>query len=732
MAAASSPDSAGAPSKGAPARPPLPGGRFAANGSIVGQLVKIALLSLFTALGVWAVLPLYVAGNWWGIGLVAAVVGLVYYVYLSKRAVPAKYLVPGVVFLLAFQILPVLYTMSTSVTNLSDGHRGDKDQAIAAIEAFSVTRDPDSPEYVLTVATTGDPETGELVFLLTDAEGNAYAGTDEGLSELGRAEVDPAGKVTDAFGYTLLSPAEVNARSEELQQFAVPTRDGAGIRSSGLSSAFEGSAIRVYDEECDCMTDNETGVVYTADNDRGAFYNEDGQRLAQGWQVNVGLDNFARFLLNPTFASSFFGILLWNITFAVAVTGLVFVVGLAIAMTLHVPRMRGKTFYRILVILPYAMSSLAMYLLWRDMFNTDFGLFNRMLGLQVDWLGDVWTARAAVILTNVWLGYPYMFLVATGALQASATVSGKPRHLAVSADGQTLYVTNFVTPRLPGEDTQLLLVIDQFEELFSMVGDPHLSRLFLDSLTAVASDPRGHVRVVITLRADFFDRPLEFHGFGSLMEAGLVPVTMPSEDGLALAVSRPARLVGLELEPGLIAEIVRDVEGQPGGLPLMQHALTELAHRRRGRLLTFEAYAHSGGVTGALGNRAEEVFVSLNDAEQRAAEQVFLRLITVDETTEDAGPPAAGGSLRIRVGAVGEQTALSGIMRMVEAAQASVTRHWWQCFGLFLLAWLVGSLGLLACGVGIFLTLPVAVGAVVCAYETIFGSPAAREDSHGS
>ncbi|MEU3016762.1 MULTISPECIES: ABC transporter permease subunit [unclassified Nocardiopsis] len=415
--AASSHDSAGAPSR-APARPPLPGGRFAARGSTVGQLVKIALLSVFTAFGVWAALPLYVAGNWWGIALVAAVVGLVYYVYLSKRTVPAKYLVPGVVFLLAFQILPVLYTMSTSVTNLSDGHRGDKARAISAIEAFSVTRDPDSPEYVLTVATTGDPDTGELAFLLTDAEGHTYVGTEDGLGDLGGADVDAAGKVTDAFGYTILTPAEVNARSDELQEFAVPTGDGSGIRSSGLSSAFEGGAVRVYDQDCDCVTDSETGQVYTADNERGAFYNEDGQRLAQGWQVNVGLDNFARFLFNPTFAGSFFGILLWNLVFAVAVTGLVFVVGLGIALTLHVPRMRGRVLYRVLVILPYAMSSLAMYLLWRDMFNTDFGLFNRMLGLQVDWLGDVWTARAAVILANVWLGYPYMFLVATGALQA--------------------------------------------------------------------------------------------------------------------------------------------------------------------------------------------------------------------------------------------------------------------------------------------------------------------------
>ncbi len=416
---ASNTDSEGAPSPGAPARPPLPAGRFAGTGSLGGQLLKTALLGLFTALGVWAVLPLYVADNWWGIGLVVAVVGLVYWVYLSGRTVPAKYLLPGVLFLTAFQILPVLYTMSTSVTNLSDGHRGDKEQAIAAIEAFSVTRDPDSPEYTLTVATMGDPETGELAFLLTDAGDEAYVGTAEGLDTLSGAEVDPAsGKVTDAFGYTVLTPAEVNARSADLQEFAVPTDSGAGIRSSGLSSAFEGSATRVYDEDCDCVTDTESGAVYHADDERGAFYNEEGERLAQGWQVGVGLDNFARFLLNPTFASSFFGILLWNVAFAASVTFLVFVVGLAVALTLHVPRLRGRALYRILVVLPYAMSSLAMYLLWRDMFNTDFGLFNRMLGLQVDWLGDAWSARAAVILANVWLGYPYMFLVATGALQA--------------------------------------------------------------------------------------------------------------------------------------------------------------------------------------------------------------------------------------------------------------------------------------------------------------------------
>ncbi|GAB3719149.1 ABC transporter permease subunit [Nocardiopsis nanhaiensis] len=433
---------AGAPEKGASARPSLPGGRFSGNGSLLGQLVKIGLLGLFTGLGIWAILPLYMAGNWWGIGLAVAVMALVYWVYLSKRTVPAKYLVPGVLFLMAFQIFPVLYTMSTSMTNMSDGHRGAKEQAIASIEAYSVVRDDDSPEYVLTVATTGDPETGDLVFLLTDSEDNAYAGTEDGVSELPGADVDQAGKVTDAFGYTILTPNEVNARSDDLQAFAVPTDDGAGIRSSGLSSAFEGNAQRVYDEACDCVEDIETGEVYYADDDRGAFYNEDGERLPQGWQVGVGFDNFMRFLIDPAFAASFFGTLVWNIAFAASVTFLVFVLGLAIALTLHVPKMRGKVVYRILVVLPYAMSSLAMYLLWRDMFNADFGLFNRMLGLQVDWLGDVWAARAAVILANVWLGYPYMFLVATGALQAIPRELGQAAQLDGAGPWQAFrYVT---------------------------------------------------------------------------------------------------------------------------------------------------------------------------------------------------------------------------------------------------------------------------------------------------
>jgi arabinogalactan oligomer/maltooligosaccharide transport system permease protein len=106
------------------------------------------------------------------------------------------------------------------------------------------------------------------------------------------------------------------------------------------------------------------------------------------------------------------------VTFAAGSVALTFGLGLACALALHGARMRGQAAYRLLMVLPYAMPSFAMLLVWRDAFNTDFGLVNRLLGLDVNWWAGSWTARAAVLAVQLWLGYPYMFLVATGALQA--------------------------------------------------------------------------------------------------------------------------------------------------------------------------------------------------------------------------------------------------------------------------------------------------------------------------
>lgn len=198
---------------------------------------------------------------------------------------------------------------------------------------------------------------------------------------------------------------------------------------------------------------------------------------------------------------------------------------------------------------------------------------------------------------------------------------------------------------LPADGSELLLVIDQFEEVFTLVEDEAVRTHFLESVEEAVADPHGRLRVVITLRADFYDRPLLYRGFGELLLSrveGLVPM---SPEELERAISGPASRVDVRLEHGLGAKMVADVADQPGGLPLLQYALTELFERREDSILSLDAYTAIGGVSGALGRRAEELYQDLDADGKEAARQLFLRLVTLGEGAEDTRRPVPRSEL---------------------------------------------------------------------------------------
>jgi arabinogalactan oligomer / maltooligosaccharide transport system permease protein len=409
---------------GAPERPGAqPPGRRPRSGSTTtttGLIVKIVLLGLVLAVAIFAAFPLIEQGQWLGLALVVGVTALLFWIYLSPRRIPAKYLIPGTLFLLAFQVFPVLYTMSTAFTNFGDAHRGSKEDAIRAIEGASITKVEGSTDYRLAIATKGDPATGDIVFLLSDPETRAsQVGTPDGLEPLPAdgLQFSAEGNITEAPGYTILTIGAAGAREEDLADFSVPTDNGA-IVNAGLTRAFEGAPQRAYDEACDCVKDSETGQTWTADDTEGLFVDANGENLAQGWKVNVGLRNFVDVVTDPLIAKYFFRTLIWNFAFAALTVAITFALGLLVAIVLNHERLRGQRVYRSLLILPYAMPAFAMLLLWRDMFNTDFGLINRTFNLEVNWFGKPLTAMLAVLLVQLWMGYPYMFLVCTGALQS--------------------------------------------------------------------------------------------------------------------------------------------------------------------------------------------------------------------------------------------------------------------------------------------------------------------------
>ncbi len=188
---------------------------------------------------------------------------------------------------------------------------------------------------------------------------------------------------------------------------------------------------------------------------------------------------------------------------------------------------------------------------------------------------------------------------------------------------------------LPDENARLVLVIDQFEEVFTLLDSEEERQHFLDMVLAAVNDPRSRIYVIITLRADFYDRPLLYSGFGDLIRRRTELVLPLSPEELEAAIVAPATRVGVKMEPALVAAILKDVNQQPGALPLLQYALTELFERREGRLMTIAAYHEIGGTSGALARRADEVYSNFDTATQETVRQLFLRLVTPGEGAED-------------------------------------------------------------------------------------------------
>jgi DNA-binding SARP family transcriptional activator/basic membrane lipoprotein Med (substrate-binding protein (PBP1-ABC) superfamily) len=173
----------------------------------------------------------------------------------------------------------------------------------------------------------------------------------------------------------------------------------------------------------------------------------------------------------------------------------------------------------------------------------------------------------------------------------------------------------------------LVVVIDQFEELFTLVADHTVQRRFLDAIDQALDEHGAHLRVVVAMRADLFDRPLAHPDFGRRFVAGTVAVLPLTPEQLEAAAVGPAERAGLTVEPALLAALVADLADQPGALPLFQYALTELVERRGGSTLALEAYRAFGGIDGAVSRRAEEVYARLTRDEQAVARQLFLRLV---------------------------------------------------------------------------------------------------------
>jgi arabinogalactan oligomer/maltooligosaccharide transport system permease protein len=390
---------------------------MAAFSGPTGLVVKLTLLAVVNALAIWAATILGRDGKWIAlVVLVASTVAIdLIYLWPTQRTLPAKFLVPGTVLLLCFQVTPILYTINVAFTNYATGHILSKSEAIDGIKVNSLAQPENGKAYTLSPAEDAD---GKLVLLLVDdATGKPYVGTRGGLEPLPAGDVTIAGgAITAASGFTLLKGAKLFTLDPVLADYRVPVGGSSAIHAEGIDAAFVEVPTLRYDPAADTFTQIKTGDVFR-DNGKGSFVSASGEELEPGWKTYVGFTQFRRIVNDPLIRRPFLRVFAWTFSFAFLTVFLSFALGLFLAITLQKP-IRFRSLYRTVIVVPYAIPAFLMILVWAGLLNDQFGVVNHVLHTSIPWLFDPWWARTSIVFVSVWLTFPYFFLVSLAALQS--------------------------------------------------------------------------------------------------------------------------------------------------------------------------------------------------------------------------------------------------------------------------------------------------------------------------
>ena len=235
-------------------------------------------------------------------------------------------------------------------------------------------------------------------------------------------------------------------------------------------------------------------------------------------------------------------------------------------------------------------------------------------------------------------------------------------------------------------DARVVLVVDQFEELFTLCHDEDERRGFVQALMHVKGESSSRTIVILAVRADFYGRLAAFTELAAAVRDDQVLIGPMASDELRRAIEQPAAEAGLTVEPGLIDTILEDLGSEPGGLPLLSHALLETWDRRRGSRLTVAGYRESGGVRGAIAQTAESVVERLDPEQQAIARRIFLSLTDVGEGSEPTRRRVSRSELGTGPGSQAMVEQVIDVLadarlvtldeQTVEVAHEALIRHW--------------------------------------------------------
>ncbi len=394
-------------------------------GAVVVGLAALALL--------WLVFSLWAAGQPLpAVGLLA-LGGSALWVYGTAQSVAWKYLFPGVVGMLLFVAFPLLYTVQIAFTNYSSSNLLTQERARSYLLEQSVLSDAGAWPFTLHAQADGS-----LRLRLAPPEGT------DGPALLSPPLQGPSAVPLDLVpqGTTALGPALSLREVVALRSMLLPLRlrlpaGGAELSYAGLREF--GQLLPLWVALPDgSLQQAASQQVFKPNTRTGFFENEAGERVQPGFTVGIGLANYSRMLLDADFRGPFISIFIWTVLFAGLTVLFSTALGMTLAVLLEWPALQHRTLYRTLLFLPYAVPGFISILVFKGLFNQNFGeinaILNLLFGVRPAWFADPLLAKVMILIVNTWLGYPYIMILCAGLIkaipadlyEASAIAGAKP------------------------------------------------------------------------------------------------------------------------------------------------------------------------------------------------------------------------------------------------------------------------------------------------------------------
>ncbi len=383
--------------------------------SLTPKVLAIAL----AALALYGVVAVYASGQSLLASLLLLLLAASLWIYTSTRTMAGRYLFPGVAAAQVFVVFPMVFTVATGFTNYSSRNLMDQDAA----RAYLLDDSYEVPGPRCDFGLHGDAERWHLRLLCAQDGGGSVELWSPPLPMLptrGDAPVVMAASAAPDATPAMPLP-ELITQLPALRALHLQLPDGSQLR---LKSLREFAPLRpLYVAQADGSLLHQVNGQQLRPNTTSGFFETDaGERIAPGFRVGVGWQNYLRIFTEPQFSEPFARIFVWTFSFAALTVVLTGALGMLLAVLLGWEALRGRAAYRLVLFLPYAVPGFISILVFKGLFNQNLGEINLVLhqlfGLRPAWFSDPLLAKAMLLIVNTWLGFPYMMVLCSGLIKA--------------------------------------------------------------------------------------------------------------------------------------------------------------------------------------------------------------------------------------------------------------------------------------------------------------------------